>query len=469
MGPPMPLRFRESIVRRCEPFRNDDRPRRVHPPRRPPPPRAPRPRGVPRRPRGLRPRAEVGGARARQPLLIPPEGARALGRRGPVPEDRGGAGPEVPEIQAALGDGRLCLSSAIELAKVITPENAADVLPRFFGLSSRDAAFVAASIRPVENAPRRDFLVRPVRAVATVSTTSDRPAAPAGPPGSLGLRAPETPAADGAKAAPSGASPLPRPTAPALDRPAVKPLDAERARVSMTVSRRLLDKLAAARDALSHSHPGASEEEILEVGLDLILQRHAKRRGLVERPRQRAQERAPASAAPRSESTSSPPPPLKRSRHVPAEIWRGVWKRDRGLLLVSARGRRSLRLHVSGGARSHRRLRARRGHHGRRVPASLPRPPGRRRPPALRGRPHESLHAAEGWALLGAGRGLRRRRHLARARINRPRVSCPRLRARQPAEVGPSSLSIRTASQDSPLRRRKPPGASPRGSNPCLR
>ena len=276
-----------------------------------------------------------------------------------------------PQIEAALRDGRLCLSSVIELAKVITPENAAEVLPRFFGLSSRDAAFVAASIRPVENAPRRDFLVRPVRAVAAVATTSsDRPEAPAGPSGSLALRAPETPAADGAKAAPSVASPLPRPTAPALDRPAVKPLDAERARVSMTVSRRLLDKLAAARDALSHSHPGASEEEILEVGLDLILQRHAKRRGIVEKPRKRAQAREAALPADRAEA---PPPSSKRSRHVPAEVWRGVWKRDRGLLLVAARGRRSLRLHVSGGARSHRRVRARRGHHGRRVPAPLPR------------------------------------------------------------------------------------------------
>ena len=236
-----------------------------------------------------------------------------------------------PQIEAALRDGRLCLSSVIELAKVITPENAAEVLPRFFGLSSRDAAFVAASIRPVENAPRRDFLVRPVRAVAAVATTSsDRPEAPAGPPGSLELRAPETPAADGAKAAPPVASPLPGPSVPARARPAVKPLDAERARVSMTVSRRLLDKLAAARDALSHSHPGASEEEILEVGLDLILQRHAKRRGIVEKPRKRAHGGAPASAAPRSESAPSPPPPSKRTRHVPAEVLREVWKRDGG-------------------------------------------------------------------------------------------------------------------------------------------
>src|SRR6266540_3232467 len=212
------------------------------------------------------------------------------------------------QVEAALRDGRLCLSSVIELAKCITPENAAEVLPRFFGLSSRDAAFVAASIRPVENAPRRDFLVRPVRAADAAATrSSDRPEPPAGPSGSLAFRAPETPATDGAKAALPVASPAPCPGAPTLDRPAVKPLDAERARVSMTVSRRLLDKLAAARDALSHSNPGASEEEILEVGLDLILQRHAKRRGIGAKPRK---SRPPL---PLSPPRRSPPNGEKRS------------------------------------------------------------------------------------------------------------------------------------------------------------
>jgi hypothetical protein len=98
----------------------------------------------------------------------------------------------------------------------------------------------------------------------------------------------------------------------------VKPLDAERARVSMTVSRRLLDKLAAAGDALSHSHPGASEEQILEIGLDLILERQAKRRGLVKKPRKKAM--------------GPPPPPSPRpgSRYIPASVRRAVWARDEG-------------------------------------------------------------------------------------------------------------------------------------------
>ena len=70
---------------------------------------------------------------------------------------------EHPAVEAGLRDRDLCLSSVVELAKVITPENAPEVLPRFFGKSARDAAFGAASIRPVQDPPRREFLVTPVR------------------------------------------------------------------------------------------------------------------------------------------------------------------------------------------------------------------------------------------------------------------------------------------------------------------
>jgi hypothetical protein len=224
-----------------------------------------------------------------------------------------------PEIEVALRVGRLCLSSVIALAKVITPENAAQVLPRFFGLSSRDAEFLAASIRPVERPPTRDFLVTPARATAVEVAASDA----AAPSASLAFRAPETEltSVTGAVSpASSSAPPVQR------ERPKIKPLDAERARVNMTVSRRLLDKLAAAKDALSHSHPNASEEQILEVGLDLILQRYAKRRGLGAKPRK------PAAPPKLADSASSPAvsPPSKRSRHVPAAVWRAVWERDHG-------------------------------------------------------------------------------------------------------------------------------------------
>ena len=147
--------------------------------------------------------------------------------------------------------------------------------------------------------------------------TSSRSTEAVGGAPSLELRAPEM--------AQVAAAPLSELAAPSTvrNRPTIKPLDAERARVNMTVSRRLLDKLAAARDALSHSHPGASEEQILEVGLDLILDRQAKRRGLVKKPRKSQGVRPPRAADPRA--LAEPP-----DTYVPAHVRREVWERDQG-------------------------------------------------------------------------------------------------------------------------------------------
>jgi hypothetical protein len=101
--------------------------------------------------------------------------------------------------------------------------------------------------------------------------------------------------------------------APAVPpRDAAEPLTAELRRLHVTVSKRFLEKLEAARAALSHSLPGASIEAVLEAGLDLVLAKDAKKKGLVARPR-------PA--------TSAPPP---GSRQVPAAVRRAVWDRDGG-------------------------------------------------------------------------------------------------------------------------------------------
>jgi hypothetical protein len=74
-----------------------------------------------------------------------------------------------PEVLAPLRDGRLCLTSIVELAKVTTRDNVVEVLPRFFHLSRREAAEVSAAIRPVARPPLRDVvsqtIVTPVAAV----------------------------------------------------------------------------------------------------------------------------------------------------------------------------------------------------------------------------------------------------------------------------------------------------------------
>jgi hypothetical protein len=107
----------------------------------------------------------------------------------------------------------------------------------------------------------------------------------------------------------------------------VEPLTGDLRRLHLTVSKRLLDKLDAARDALSHSHPGASRDEIIEAGLDLLLERQAKRRGLVKNPRKKAPPPAPSAREPAA------PAPVRAEdpgRYVPADIRRAIWERDQG-------------------------------------------------------------------------------------------------------------------------------------------
>jgi hypothetical protein len=61
-----------------------------------------------------------------------------------------------PEVVAPFREGKLCISSVVELARVITPENSEDVLPRFFYLSKQEAKAVAVEICPAAVVPRRE-------------------------------------------------------------------------------------------------------------------------------------------------------------------------------------------------------------------------------------------------------------------------------------------------------------------------
>ncbi len=80
-----------------------------------------------------------------------------------------------PEVIEHLREGRLCITSVVEVARVLTTENRGEVLPRFFHLSKREAAEVAAEIRPDENAPRR-AVVTVVRAAAGAVSRATEPA-----------------------------------------------------------------------------------------------------------------------------------------------------------------------------------------------------------------------------------------------------------------------------------------------------
>jgi hypothetical protein len=214
-----------------------------------------------------------------------------------------------PETLEPLRDGRLCITSVVHVARVLTAENRHEVLPKFFQRSRRDARAVAAAIQPGA-APHRDVItaVRGSAARRVATAASVQP----GEPGVGSVHPDEpTPAsvhpAEPAAVASAGAS-LPT---PAAARPAesVEPLTADLSRLHFTVSKAFVEKLKAAQAALSHTLPDANAEDILEAGLDLLLKRHASRKGLADKPR-----------LGRGGDTAS----------IPASVRRQIWKRDGG-------------------------------------------------------------------------------------------------------------------------------------------
>jgi hypothetical protein len=253
-----------------------------------------------------------------------------------------------PEIEAAVRNVDLCLSSIHEVAKVLTPENVREVLPRFFGLSAREAAEVAVSLKPVEVMPIRE-VVTPVRlspavmravAAATLGLaatnrapgngevrlapgtaravlTSEPPAPPAevhvagtaAAPAEVRTSEPEV----RTTAVPSGelATPVPVPMAVVLQvvaelpRDSVEPLSAELSRLHLTVDKELLDLVEAAKDAFAHSCPSGRAVDVLKHTLRIALDQHDKRLGLVEKPLKQ-------------------PRPSRDARHIPAHVRREV-------------------------------------------------------------------------------------------------------------------------------------------------
>jgi 5-methylcytosine-specific restriction endonuclease McrA len=207
---------------------------------------------------------------------------------------------EIPAVAEQLRQGKLCLTSIIEAAKVVTPENWETVLPAFYGLSKRDAMEVVAALQPHPAPPTRTVITAARTSTANALASSDQPTActpePASPRG-------ETPCGRGRPDEP----PRKPATAVPVARPAeLVPLSAEVSRLHVTVSKRFARKLEQARDA----RPDATEEELLEAGLDLLLAQVAKRRVDVANPR----------------TTPRPSKP----EHIPAHVFREVWRRDGG-------------------------------------------------------------------------------------------------------------------------------------------
>jgi 5-methylcytosine-specific restriction endonuclease McrA len=190
-----------------------------------------------------------------------------------------------PEVVEPLREGKLCLTSIVELARVMTPENREETLPRFFHMSKRQAKAVAAAILPAAVIPRREVVTAVVPVVRTDQFWAE-------------LRPDETPL--------TSPEPEARPAQPMR----VEPLTATESRIHLTVSSQFLEKLEAARRGQGHVQPGATKEQVIDAALDLLLEKQARRRAEVKRPQKR-------------------PRPAKPD-HVTAAVKRAVWARDGG-------------------------------------------------------------------------------------------------------------------------------------------
>ena len=216
-----------------------------------------------------------------------------------------------PEVLDALRQGTLCMSSIVELARVMIPENRAEVLPRFLHCSKQEAKAISAELAPRKVVPHREVVttIRTSPAPAANSSPQSPVETPGRPPETPDLRVQPVELGDPVRLDSTFQLQPPPPR-----RLEIEPLTATESRLHLTVSRPFLKKLEDARLALSHSMPGADAEAILTAGLDLLPARGAKNKALVEKPR----------------SVPANPEHSPDSDHVPAAVEREVRKRDGG-------------------------------------------------------------------------------------------------------------------------------------------
>jgi hypothetical protein len=216
-----------------------------------------------------------------------------------------------PVIAEYLADGRLNLTTLVELRDVLDEAHATEILDRAAGRTEDQVKELVAALRPQ---PAPPDLLRKLPTQRNDSSGSG----PERLPGSTAHQAKELsiPASPLPPAAPTlpAASTQPAP-APARSSagPAARlqPIAPELHVLRVTVGATFVADLQAVRQALSHKLPGAGLEEVLHECLRITLARvEGRRRGSGKKT-----------------SAKAPPP---GSRYVPAAVRHQVWTRDGG-------------------------------------------------------------------------------------------------------------------------------------------
>ena len=200
-----------------------------------------------------------------------------------------------------LADGRLTLTTLVELRDVLDDDNHRELLQRAAGCTEDQVKLLVATLQPRPET-RETIRAVPVRQVEV-------PPAPvtSGPE----LAPPPSPVSSGPELAVRVAMPPPPPR--------IEPVSATRYSVHLTVSAEFRDELDRVKDALSHVIPSRDTEAVLRECMRIALEKVARRK--------HAATRRPANAAPSSGPELTP---AASSRSIPARVRRAVNERDEG-------------------------------------------------------------------------------------------------------------------------------------------
>jgi 5-methylcytosine-specific restriction endonuclease McrA len=222
-----------------------------------------------------------------------------------------------PPVAEYLADGRLNLTTLVELRDVLDEAHVAEILDRAAGRTEEQVKELVASLRP--RAAPADLLRKlPDQRNHCGGSGPQPPAAsiaePVAPPPALTSASMAPPAAP-----PSAAV---RPETGTRSAARLEPIAPERHVLRVTVGPEFVADLEAARQALSHKLPHGGLEEVLHECLRVTLAQVERRRLGAGSTRQAAE-------------------PPSGSRYVPVAIRREVWTRDGGCCaFVGSAGRR---------------------------------------------------------------------------------------------------------------------------------
>jgi hypothetical protein len=164
---------------------------------------------------------------------------------------------QFPEVLEPIREGKLCFTTAAVLASVVTEENLAAVLPRFYGLSKQEALELAAELKPRPVVPTRTVVTRVEQTGPVERVEQVKMVVPEVRPGELGMPRREE------------------------ERTLVEPMTATASRIHITVSREFLALLKKAKAGESHRTPGATDEQVLAAALEALIEKQQKRRASV--------------------------------------------------------------------------------------------------------------------------------------------------------------------------------------------